>query len=400
MADRKEVGVGRFWWRCAAVSVVTAACVGLVAIRGGSGSPAALAASSTDVQASGSVGSDGKTSPGAASKVAPDSVRALARLEPESGVVSVGVRPGQRITRIMVKEGESVGTDKVLAVLEGRQAAEEQLAIAEATKKAADWKRGLRKRALEVERAATDETRKLQLESAKRSADLTKTKFETSSKMFKTFGSGLKGKELYDAEGALFQLEVGQIRTELDRAVLEVAMGTEANKKKRAIEDEELSDKSPANDVLDRQIALAKVAVNETDVRPPRAGKVLRLLAHEGEVSSGAVLELGDVATMVAVAEVYETDAVGIKVGDGAEVNIFGRKVSGKVSKVGSIVGRNQMMSVDPRALRDMRVVLVTIVLADGELASRFVNMEVETTIRPSEVGIRPAASPGDISSE
>src|SRR3954454_13281121 len=32
-------------------------------------------------------------------------VHALGRLEPEAGVVNVGVRPGARIERIMVKEG-------------------------------------------------------------------------------------------------------------------------------------------------------------------------------------------------------------------------------------------------------------------------------------------------------
>ena len=70
--------------------------------------------------------------------------------------------------------------------------------------------------------------------------------------------------------------------------------------------------------------------------------------------------------------------------GDPAEVNILGNRVAGKVTRIGSMVGKNQLTSVDPRAPRDLRVVVVTIQLDDSSLASRYVNMEVEVVIRPS----------------
>ena len=74
--------------------------------------------------------------------------------------------------------------------------------------------------------------------------------------------------------------------------------------------------------------------------------------------------------------------------------------MSGKVTRIGSIVGKNQLTSVDPRALRDLRVVEVTIQLDDSSEAARYVNMEVEATIRPSGTAPAPethdtAAGPG-----
>ncbi len=93
---------------------------------------------------------------------------------------------------------------------------------------------------------------------------------------------------------------------------------------------------------------------------------------------------MGDVSSMVARAEVYQSDVPRIRPGDPADVEILGTRVSGKVTRIGSIVGKNQLTSIDPRAPRDLRVVEVTIALDRAEPASRFVDMEVEAMIRPS----------------
>ena len=92
---------------------------------------------------------------------------------------------------------------------------------------------------------------------------------------------------------------------------------------------------------------------------------------------------------MVAVAEVYQADVPEVKVGDPAEAVILGRKVAGKVTRIGRMVGRNTLASLDPRALQDRRVVAVTIRLDDPAAAADYVNMEVEVTIRPQHGGPR-----------
>src|SRR5215831_10967469 len=51
--------------------------------------------------------------------VARSEIRALARLEPSSGLIAVGARPGVRVERVLVEEGQAVKAGDLLAVLEG-----------------------------------------------------------------------------------------------------------------------------------------------------------------------------------------------------------------------------------------------------------------------------------------
>ncbi len=101
---------------------------------------------------------------------------------------------------------------------------------------------------------------------------------------------------------------------------------------------------------------------------------------------------MGDVSSMVARAEVYQSDVPRVRAGDAAELDILGTRVAGKVTRIGSIVGKNQLTSIDPRAMRDLRVVEVTIQLDRADPADRFVDMEVNAVIRPS--GPAPVAQP------
>src|SRR5262249_35000622 len=141
-------------------------------------------------------------------------------------------------------------------------------------------------------------------------------------------------------------------------------------------------DDSPENAVLDRQIELARANLAGAEVRAPVTGRVLAVSIHAGEVSPGPLLTLGDVRTMVARAEVFQTNVLDVTVGDSAEVFILGRTVTGEVTRVGATVSRNTIASLDPAALADRRVVEVVIRLAEPALAGRLVNMQVEVAIR------------------
>jgi HlyD family secretion protein len=307
---------------------------------------------------------------------------ALARLQPAAGLILVGVRPGMRVDQILVQEGSQVSKDQPLATLEGREAAHHQVVLAQAQKKRAEHQRSARKDALTIERAQSDKTRKARIDAASKAASASKQRFDKATELLKQFGGTLQGKERYDAEMALFQVEMQAIKTDLDQKFLEAAL--EAESTKRKLEDWELADHGAEDEILDAQIKLAGAGMRETEVRAAGAGRVLRMLSHPGEVSTGTLMELGDVSSMVAIAEVYQSDLPGIRVGDPADVDILGNRVAGKVTRIGSIVGRNQLTSVDPRALRDLRVVEVMIQLDDSTLAAHYVNMEVEATIHPS----------------
>ncbi|HMB05281.1 MAG TPA: HlyD family efflux transporter periplasmic adaptor subunit [Isosphaeraceae bacterium] len=175
---------------------------------------------------------------------------------------------------------------------------------------------------------------------------------------------------------AFFELE--QVRA--DQALLD---------RKRSVEDQALADGGPDDQVLDRQIDLARAALDATTVEAPVAGHVLDVPAHGGEVSSGPLVTLGDLSAMDAVAEVDQADADQLKEGDAAEVTILGTTVPGKVTRIGRLVGRNQLMNVDPRAVQDLRVLKVTIRLGAAQPADRFVNMQVEVAITPGAAPAR-----------
>jgi HlyD family secretion protein len=286
---------------------------------------------------------------------------ALARLSPSSGLISVGVRPGVRVVELKVKEGDQVPAGAVLAVLEGHYAARLQLEIAEAQKKRAEHERELR------------------VAAARKAADVTKRRLDQGKVLYDQFGATLKGKERYDAEMALYQVEMQAIKSQLELAL---ARGTPpaANPANSG----STSGPSPDDAILKAQVDLAAAGLRETEVRAPGPGRVVRIISQAGELSSGALLMMGDVTTMVAKAEVYQSDVPRIRPGDPADVDILGTRVAGKVIRIGSVVGKNQLASIDPRALRDLRVVEVTIQLDRPAPADRFLEMEVEAVIRPS----------------
>jgi HlyD family secretion protein len=178
-------------------------------------------------------------------------------------------------------------------------------------------------------------------------------------------------------------------KSQADASLGELEVGDSLLARLRALEDKELADGSPDVELLDRQIESAQAAVEQTVVRAPSDGRILAVLAHEGQVSAGTILYMGDLSAIVGKAEVDQADIANIRVGDPADVMVRGKAISGKVTHVSGMVVPNQMKDIDPRARQDLRVVPVTILLDEAAEASRYVNMQVEATIRPRPEGAK-----------
>ena len=330
-------------------------------------------------------------------------IHALGRLEPATGLIMVGSRPGQRIDEIKVAPGDEVAAGQVLAILEGRKQAEAQLAMAELQKRKSDFQKQTKRAEaafqkkqardrLNLERETFDRTNGPRLETATQVADLLRKTLDQATKLHDTLGGMIPDREKIEAEARFVELQAKTLQAELDKQLLTIEK--EQTLKKRAIEDAqvayenpELGDDNPDFEMADRQFDLAKAVLADTQVVAPRAGKVLDVIAHAGEVGAGRLLLLGDVSAMVAVAEVFQSDAPRVKVGDPATVAILGRKFPGKVAAVGTVVGRNQAVNMDPRALKDVRVVKVRVTLDDSSAAARLVDMEAEVAITPGGDG-------------
>jgi HlyD family secretion protein len=310
-------------------------------------------------------------------------IHALARLEPASGLITVGARPGARIIELSVKEGDQVKAGALLATLEGHDEAQSRLALAQAQKASGERSRALQREKLVLEREAYDRLKDDRLQAAEKANKLNSAKLQelklVDSKLVDALGKDARAK--LDVGQVRFQLEQASLKSELDLQELKADQAMQ--KRRRALEDKNVDESSPTAEVLNIQYDLARAAVAQTEVRAPSAGKILEILAHPGEVSAGQILLLGDVSSMVARAEVYQTDIPAVKVGTQADVRVFDQVLSGTVTKVGHIVGRNELRNVDPRALQDMRVVKVSVTLDDASTVADLVNMQVEVTIRP-----------------
>jgi HlyD family secretion protein len=280
----------------------------------------------------------------------------------------------------------------VLAFLEGHDAARMQVGMAEARKKQVNHERMLKKKRLALEREQFDQTQKAKLDSARR-VFASKQQFARIESLYKQLADSKTRSptDQFETEIKFFEAQAQNLRGELEVKSFEIAQ--QLAPKQRQLEDEELADTNPDLELLDRQIELARASLAETEIKAPINGQVLDVLAHAGEISSGAVLAMGDLAAMVATAEVDQADVPRLKLGDAASVQVLDQAVAGKVTRIGSVVGKNQLTNIDPRALQDRRVLKVTIALDQPEPARRFVNMEVDVTIKPSGGAVATASS-------
>lgn len=309
-------------------------------------------------------------------------VRALGRIEPAGGLILVGATPGRRIEALLVQEGDSVESGAEVARVEGRAQAEAALAVAEAQKAAAEKVRARKRDQLVVKREREDR--------------LTKDLVETRQNIYNTLGNRVsRERELLralatsatvsaqdrrEAETAIDRLQVEAYQAFL--ALQEAKLDQELMPRLRKLEDEELADEGPEVDIFQRQVDQARAAVEATSIRAPSAGRVLQTMARAGEVSNGPILVLGDVGELVVRAEVDESSVGRVRIGDTAEIDLLGRPVPGKVSRVGRLVGINRVAPLDPRAPQDLRVLQVVIPLDDSVRASSYVNMQVDVSIK------------------
>jgi HlyD family secretion protein len=138
--------------------------------------------------------------------------------------------------------------------------------------------------------------------------------------------------------------------------------------------------------MLQAQLERAKAELAQAVVRSPVTGRVLDVHARAGErVGLDGIAELGQTDAMFAVAEVYETDVQHVRVGQRATISspALPHATSGTVDRVGLKIGKKDVLSVDPAAKTDARVVEVRIALDDAKEVDGFTNLEVDVAITP-----------------
>jgi len=307
-------------------------------------------------------------------------------LEPVGGLVVVGVRPGARVEKVLVVQGDVVKVGQPLGVTEGHDVARCQLALAEARKADAICRRARERTRVALDREREDKlqrARSAMLDNIAKALKWQDDRLETQiSTVPQEYRAELK-RELNELKAKLDQLHIEEHKAQFERE--QSRIDQQLLGRKRAQEDEALADGGTDDQLLDREIDLARATFVATTVKAPIAGTVLDIMAHSGEISSGPLLALGDLTTVAAIAEVDQADIGSVREGDAATATILGKVVPGKITRIGRLVGRNQLTNVDPRMPQDLRVVKVTIQLDRAEPAARLMNLQVEVVITPQK---------------
>lgn len=301
-------------------------------------------------------------------------VGALGRVEPASRVRNVthGAGPeGARVARLLVAEGDEVATGQLLAEMHDLPRKEAALSLAEA-------------------QAAVAEARLARLEAAGRDTEIAAARAQVAAAQAAEESAAREARRAEQLLGT----PAGN-RATWDRARFAAAQATAERARAEAELEALLSPREEDLAVARAEVAAARAAVAEARaardlarIVAPIAGTVLKVHAREGErVPEDGLLELADLSTLDVVAEVYETDLPRVRLGAEAEVIVPGsdRPVAARVVAIGWRVGRQSVISPDPVASIDSRVVEVRLRLdaAANPMLRHRTNMQVQVSIRP-----------------
>jgi HlyD family secretion protein len=277
-------------------------------------------------------------------------VSALGRLEPENGVLHIGVSSsphavsGSIIADLLVEEGDWVEAGQLLATTDstemmraGAHKTEAELKLASVAAEAAESQADEACTMADV--AASDAARRVSLLERQLSSE----------------------EETEQAQGQA-------------QAMAASCTAAHANARVAAARIE----------VARARIAIDEIEIKRSMVHAPVAGRVLEIHTRPGELAGAlSVLDLGRTDHMFAIAEVYETDIGNVKPGQKASVSsdALPETLTGTVERIRGKVQKKDVIGTDPAARKDARIIEVEIRLDDSKAAQGLTNLQVEVII-------------------
>jgi len=346
-------------------------------------------------------------------KVTPSirAVSALGYIKPEGEVIYLSAPTAlnglgaSRVAKLLVKEGDKVKTGQVIAILDNHenlkaslQLAQEQVKVAQAN--LATVKAGAKTGELAAQKA-TIARLELELQGQVSAQDKTiarleaelnnsQTEYQRYRQLFQNgavTASQLESKQLTMTivQEQLNEAKVNRNRIEATfQEQIKAAQAT-----LNQIAEIRPTDVQAAQAEIDR--AIANVAKTKTDldlayIRAPIDGQILKINTRPGEVvGSKGIVALGQTEQMNVVAEVYELDVSKVRTGQKATItsNAFSGKLYGIVTQIGLQVNPQDVLSTDPTADVNSRIVEVKISLdpKSSQKVSAFTNLQVNVII-------------------
>jgi len=277
-------------------------------------------------------------------------VAALGRLEPEGGIVRLGLPStpeaisGAIVTRLLVERGSDVQAGQLLAEADTAGVLKAHLVEARAALETA-------RRDAKASASLADEACVL--------ADVARRQAQRQAEL-------LQRKLTSDdvADQAKGNADAGAASCKARRAAASVAESRVAG--------------------AEAFVARQQAELERAYLRAPFAGRVLDVLVKPGELAGlGGVLEIGRVQQMYAIAEVYETDIRNVKVGQKARVksDALARPVTGTVTRIRPKVQKLDEIGTDPAARKDARIIEVEVKLDDSAAVAALSLLQVEIEI-------------------
>ena len=355
----------------------------------------------------------------------PVKVAALGRIEPVSGVVKVGGPINEILEQLLVKEGDWVKEKQIIGYLKSYQQRQSELEKAKQQLQAAQWRLGaeteysqaqLQERTLESALTPSVEdsgvaAQRASVESLKSERSLADTE--------------LKRYQFLMAQGATSQSDLDQRQAKVDQLTQQIRQGEETLQQLMDSRDRTIAGSQAqvttarsntariqANSEVDaakQAVQLAEVVLENTIIRAPQAGQILRILTKQGESigddgrSKGSIVEIADTRTMQVIAEVNESDIRLVKSGQVVKIvsrnKAFTAPLWGQVTEIGTQIYKNDLLNDDPSAMSDARVIEVKVKLLDSKPVRKFTNLQVDAQIevQPSaQPSVQPSAQPSN----
>lgn len=302
-------------------------------------------------------------------------VLALGRLRPRDGIVAVGLPAGTgdaRIEKLLVAQGDLVAEGALLAVLDTRiqyEAALDNAETALATRSASLDK-------MRAQIAISEAETRALLESAKASLALAEAELVRARKLRERDVTSDARLEDAQSKANAARADVARLTATLSR----YTSGADGKQVDIALAEAELA---AAEAALER----ARKDLDRARVYAPRAGTIIELGLREGErPPAEGLLKMGDIGRMEAELEVFQTMVSRVALGQSVSIrsNVLGETaLAGKVARIGTLVGRQNVTADDPAANTDARVLEVVVALnaPSSALAARLVGLEVVARI-------------------
>ncbi|NET48386.1 MAG: HlyD family efflux transporter periplasmic adaptor subunit [Merismopedia sp. SIO2A8] len=341
----------------------------------------------------------------------PTAIAALGRLEPQGKVVKLAppssLSTAARVQEIYVQEGDFIEPNQVIAILDSYNERQAQLTEAKsrvnhAQARLRQVEAGAKQGEINAQMAAISQIEgqtsgDLQVQAAQ--IERLQAEYDNTVAEYHRYQS------LFD-EGAISALSMDSHHTLMVAArerlqeVKDMYEKLERTGQDRVREAEATLNRIIEIRPVDLEVAKAEVqiaiaeqtraeaALEQTRIRAPMAGQVLRLHSQPGElIGNDGMATLGQTDVMYAIAEIYESDINWIHVGQTAtiasEYGGFTGELTGVVEAVGLEILNNSLYDPNPTSRSEVRIIEVTVRLdeLDSERVRHLTNSQVQVKI-------------------